>query len=84
MSEHEYEGIRRPLLDHILKLEDTLRRSPTYLMVKDGDAVREVVGYGDRIMALEVQRLRDALEKIAKGEVADKDVGAFAWATLDP
>lgn len=74
----------RPLRAHIFELERILHNSPSMLVVKRSEAVQEVVGYGDRIMALEVQRLRDALEKIAKGEVADKDIGAFAWAALDP
>ena len=73
----------RPLRERIMQLEDILRRSPCHLIVRESDEVHKMMGYGDRIMALEVQRLRDALLKIADGSIADKDVSAFAFATLD-
>lgn len=73
----------RRLRDRIMQLEDILRRSPCHLIVKESDEVHKMMGYGDRIMALEVQRLRDALLKIADGTIADKDIPSFAFATLD-
>lgn len=52
-------------------------------MFPDDDSVMELVRYGDRVTALEIKRLRDALTKIADGTIANKDVAAFAWAVID-
>ena len=72
-----------PYRQRISQLEQLLRESPCQLVVQHSNDVMEVVGYGDRVMALEIKRLRDALTKIADGTIADKDVSAFAWAVLD-
>ena len=81
---HAEEFFTRPLYQRIAKLEGILRDSPCHLTVKHSADMMELVGYGDRVMALEIKRLRDALEKIADGTIADKEIPAFAWATLDP
>lgn len=81
---HAEDYFTRPLYERISKLEGILRDSPCHLMVKHSDGVMELVGYGDRVMALEDKRLRDALTKIADGTIADTEIPAFAWATLDP
>lgn len=77
------DNIVEPYRRHIAKLERILNDSPCQLVVKHSDSVMELVGYGDRVMALEIKRLRDALTKVADGTIANKDVSAFAWAVLD-
>lgn len=81
--EETYENYVAPFVGRIQFLEHALRSSPCMLIVRHSGEVQELVGYGGRIMALEVKRLRDALQKIADGTVADADVSAFAWNTLD-
>lgn len=77
------EYFTRPLYGRIAELERILRKSPCYLVVKNSPEVMTLMGHGDRVMALELKRLREALEKIADGTIADKDAPAFAFAALD-
>lgn len=84
MNRPDYERhITAPLHERIAQLERILRDSPCHLVVKNSDEMMTHMGYGDRVMALEIRRLRGALEKIADGTVADKDIPGFAVAALD-
>lgn len=77
------EHYTEPLYREIRRLRDILAQSPTSLMVPQSDNVLEMVGYGDRIIAMEVVRLREALEKIANGAVSQKDSADFAESVLE-
>jgi len=67
----------------IERLRDLLHRSPCGLYIQRSDSVIEVIGYGDRITALEIERLRGVLQKIANGEIAASEAAGFADAALE-
>lgn len=73
----------RPLYAEIARLRNLLDTSPCHLVVKNSPEMMTYMGNGDRVMALEVQRLRGVIEKIADGTIADKDIPSFAFAALD-
>lgn len=73
----------RPLHAEIVRLRRLLDTSPCMLVVKNSPEMMTHMGYGDRVMAFEVQRLRGVIEKIADGTIADKDIPSFAFAALD-
>lgn len=73
----------RPYQDQIRHLERVLSESPCMLIIRKSDAILEVVGYGDRVMALELERYRRALDDIATGKVSDKNAAEFATNALE-
>jgi len=77
------ESFRNRYEREISRLRDILHNAPCSLFVQDSPEVRLFLGYGDRIMALEIERLRRALRQIANGEVTVSDVAEFADVTLE-
>jgi hypothetical protein len=73
----------QPFRREIARLRKVLSESPCYLIVRATDDVWSLVGYGDRVLALETERLRKALEDIAHGKVPPNQAMAYADAVLE-
>ncbi len=67
----------------IERLRDILDRSPCGLYIQHSDSVIELIGHGSRIMGLEIERLRGALQKIADGEIVASEAADFADAAIE-